>query len=648
MVSKLFFFLACAAASPLIKRDNNKVVEHLDNIGTSIDALNTDLSSYSGNPLSLAAIKLKTSANSLADVMGKAVSDVKLEPTPMSEAEAGELLKAVNRIKPKVKTITDTVMGKDFGAIKPIVKSEMSKFKDVETELEKELVNRVPVALQGEAKNQGEEMKASFNAAITKLVPIDSLPRRIELPKRGHRGPKSKHGCRQCKTRRIKCSEEKPVCLQCSKKSMTCEYGPSQAIATATTSNASTPRPQSVSATSGASPISALGRSPGEPADEETMLTEVFFATTTHLFSIYTGPCNPFMRLRKYIPHSRALHLAAQAMAAFTISGNQSSDKEKHMNRGLELQRLAYQEITRAMSDPNQAHSDATFAAVVHIGMTEPWHTMRSSESGVMHLKTSKVLICHRAESGRCMPPRFLTNLLIYWDLLVSLHSDTTHEGYTTGLLAGPAADAEASDYIDPTLGLAFDLFPVIIEMETFVRYVRLHPSPESLPMAHTLHHRLASWRPQVDGDRLIHCTGVFETASLQDILFTAEAYRQTALLLLFRMVPGMLATMQLHESALGLMASQVIRLIQAIQATSPVCTTHQWVLFVVSPDVNSMAERAFVRERMSGLLDKIGIEGIRDVMQYMEEVWRSTDAGVASSLWMEEIYRRRFFPLLG
>lgn len=103
--------------------------------------------------------------------------------------------------------------------------------------------------------------------------------------------------------------------------------------------------------------------------DEETILTDVFFRTSTHLFSIYTGRCNPFMRLRQYLPESQALRLAVQAMAALTISGYHSTEKNKHMDRGLELQRLAYRELSIALTDPITSLSDPTFAAVVHIGM---------------------------------------------------------------------------------------------------------------------------------------------------------------------------------------------------------------------------------------------------------------------------------------
>lgn len=401
--------------------------------------------------------------------------------------------------------------------------------------------------------------------------------------------------------------------------------------------------------------------SAGSASDEETILTNVFFQTSTHLFSIYTGSCNPFMRLKRHLSGSKALRLAVQAMAAQTISGYQSTDKAKHMDRGLELQRLAYRELSIALTDPISSLSDSTFAAVVHIGMTEPWHSLRSDQSGAMHLRTSKVLICQRVQTQTALPPRYLCNLLLYWDLLVSLHSDSSHEEYSSNmLLGGNHSEDEPIDYIDPTVGLGVHLFHEIVEMEHFLRFWRMQShasnvdSPQHLEMALGFQRSLSSWRPDLDATKLLGCTKVFESTSLQDILFTAEAYRQTALLLLYRMIPEVMghhdnSTHFNHQALLSQMASDIMKLLSAILISSPVCTTHEWILFVTAPDVASPQEREFVRDRMSGLLEKIGIIGIKEVMEYIEDVWEKIDRyEIDSSSWMDDMHERQWYPLLG
>lgn len=387
-------------------------------------------------------------------------------------------------------------------------------------------------------------------------------------------------------------------------------------------------------------------------SDEDAFLTNIFFQTSTHLFSIYTGECNPFMRLRQYLPDSKALRLAVQAMAALSVAGHQTGGHSPRMDQGLELQRLAYRQLSFALTDPVVSLSDSTFAAIVHIGMTEPWHSLRSDQSGAMHLRTSKVLICQRHMSNVDLPPRYLCNLLLYWDLLVSLHSESAHEGYTTEMLfQGNHSEEQPIDYIDPTTGVAQGLFKDIIEMENFLRHRRAHmlaglsAEPYQMEAAISIEHRLKTWQPKLDAQKLLGCLAVFETTSLQDILFTAEAYRQTALLLLYRSFPALVtsAQPQLRQSA-----TYIVKLLSAISPSSPVCTTHEWILFVTAPDISSQMERAFVRERMGGLLEKIGIIGIKEALDYIESTWAMIDSGGSSAAWMDEMHQRNWLPLLG
>lgn len=541
----------------------------------------------------------------------------------------------------------------------------------------------------------------------------------------GHRGPKSKTGCVTCKTRRIKCDETRPRCIQCHKKDLECVFLPpkvpghlrrvsrtvgtpdvpapdishnhkvhahsdDQASLAVVSRHLHTPRVSGQSTESDMTPslkynsdspsslfAQGLTRSLAhvynddnrmQPTnameytsgmmhldDEENYLTNIFFNTSTHLFSIYTGDCNPFMRLRRYLPESRALHLAIQAMAALSLAGHQYEDNTASMDRGLEIQRQAYRELSNALADPVKSLSDSTFAAIVHIGMTEPWHSLRSDQSGAMHLRTSKVLICQRHFSDASLPPKYLCNLLLYWDLLVSLHSDSSHEGYSTAmLLHGIHSENEPIDYIDPTVGLAQDLFSAIIEMEHFLREWRSYringqqASSKHLKTALLLKHQLSIWQPLLDSQKLLGCLEIFETTTLHHLLFTAEAYRQTALLLLQRSFPALIPAEAIPTRYLNETASSILRLLAAIPSTAPICTTHEWILFVTAPDVITTSERTFIEERMNGLLEKIGVIGIKEALHYIRSTWGMIDSGGPSSAWMDEMHKRNWLPLLG
>ncbi|KAH6647920.1 hypothetical protein BKA67DRAFT_694886 [Truncatella angustata] len=49
-----------------------------------------------------------------------------------------------------------------------------------------------------------------------------SAPRRRTVPRKGH--TKSRKGCHRCKSRKVKCSEQKPDCLQCQRLGYQCRY----------------------------------------------------------------------------------------------------------------------------------------------------------------------------------------------------------------------------------------------------------------------------------------------------------------------------------------------------------------------------------------------------------------------------------------
>ena len=89
----------------------------------------------------------------------------------MSEDEANKLLGAVNKLNPKIKQVTDSVAAKKeaFGAVKPIVKTEMQRFLATEEELAQGLVERVPAPMRATAEEERAKLSAYFNNALTAM-----------------------------------------------------------------------------------------------------------------------------------------------------------------------------------------------------------------------------------------------------------------------------------------------------------------------------------------------------------------------------------------------------------------------------------------------------------------------------------------------
>ena len=70
---------------------------------------------------------------------------------------------------------------------------------------------------------QGTAKPATATSSPASTAP--SAPaRRRPIPSKGHR--KSRRGCYSCKRRKVKCSEEQPVCADCGRMGFVCEYPP--------------------------------------------------------------------------------------------------------------------------------------------------------------------------------------------------------------------------------------------------------------------------------------------------------------------------------------------------------------------------------------------------------------------------------------
>src|SRR2546423_943477 len=60
----------------------------------------------------------------------------------------------------------------------------------------------------------------SSSRSVNQSSATANVPSRTRLP------PRSRTGCWTCRTRKVKCSEERPACVQCTRLGHTCDYSP--------------------------------------------------------------------------------------------------------------------------------------------------------------------------------------------------------------------------------------------------------------------------------------------------------------------------------------------------------------------------------------------------------------------------------------
>ncbi|PYI29066.1 hypothetical protein BP00DRAFT_247653 [Aspergillus indologenus CBS 114.80] len=94
---------------------------------------------------------------------------------------------------------------------------------------------------------------------------------------------KSRHGCLQCKQRRVKCDEHQPICSRCKAKDLPCSY---QAMSTA---SSSTPPDTGTASTAATSPETTIPTQPPFPCQAEPVLNsqdlELMVQWCTHTYA---------------------------------------------------------------------------------------------------------------------------------------------------------------------------------------------------------------------------------------------------------------------------------------------------------------------------------------------------------------------------
>lgn len=254
----------------------------------------------------------------------------------------------------------------------------------------------------------------------------------------GRHRPKTRTGCRSCKQRRVKCDETKPVCQNCTSRKIACLGYANQSHLSGSSS-------------------SRHSQSKNTGNYNTSHLYGYFFTHVAKLFSMYHGQQNPFAsKLRTLADESTALSCALQSMSALLISSRSRDDKVLS-STALDLQNKSFAALKVALSDADLARSDSTFAAVIMLGLSETWDTARRNSTSFHHLLAAKQLLAERYTTAGivALPPRYLIGMLVYWNTLVTLHTDTSNvESSEYSAAVSNSFAHEIIDTIDPILGL--------------------------------------------------------------------------------------------------------------------------------------------------------------------------------------------------
>ncbi|KAL8673246.1 MAG: hypothetical protein Q9168_002322 [Polycauliona sp. 1 TL-2023] len=269
------------------------------------------------------------------------------------------------------------------------------------------------------------------------------------------------------------------------------------------------------------------------------MLLMEFDQQTCGILSVKDGPTeNPWRTtIWPLAQDSPALYHAIISMTLFHTSRN----RHKMQYEGLVHVKQSVKHLASGIEN-GTIRVDAALATTLALAFSDSWD--RHISTGIAHLQGARAMIRHALANARSHTLtahetkrlRFLCNTWVYMDVIARLTSvdadDSTDFEWALDVSIGPM---EKQQQIDPLMGCASTLFPLIGRVANLVRRVRKTPqiSINNLSQANDLKTAVESWEAP-------DCFAAPEdqTSDIQHSLDTAEAYRWATLLYLHQAVP--------------------------------------------------------------------------------------------------------------
>lgn len=361
-------------------------------------------------------------------------------------------------------------------------------------------------------------------------------------------------------------------------------------------------------------------------AGSPEMLMLGFDTQTCGILSVKDGPTeNPWRtHVWPLARESPALYHAISSMAAFHSSKLKPSMKVE----GMEHMRRSIRHLATGIEN---MRTDTALATTLVLAFSESWDVHVST--GIKHLRGAKVLVDQAMTRHRqnCINGeelvrlRFLYNTWVYMDVIARLTNIDEDDSNTFDMkLWVPLEPFGTSTEVDPLMGCASTLFPLIGRVANLVRRVRKSDSNSIniISQANELKTLLEIWEPPT----------FFEppedpTSDIQDSLQTAEAYRWATLLYLHQAVPEIP----------GLSASQLAKKVLVYLATVPpgsrAIIVQIYPLLAAGCEASNLEDRAWVEDRWTMMSRRMLIGNVDRCLEVVKEVWRRRDAAEAKLL---------------
>lgn len=268
---------------------------------------------------------------------------------------------------------------------------------------------------------------------------------------------------------------------------------------------------------------------------------------------------------------------------------------------------------------------DAAISTTLVLAFAESWDVHIST--GINHIRGAKLLINQALVQHQNKPKqgeewtrlKFLCNTWIYLDVIARLTSaddDDSNEVDAIYDSIHTAGHMETS--LDPLMGCAHSLFPIIGRVATLVRKVRRvgRTNPDLISQALHLRCQLREWAPPSYVENPED-----ETTSPRDSIRTAIAYQYATLLYLHQAVP------EIPSLSALVLAKRALCELAAVEPSSRSCIIHIYPLMAAGCEMIEEEDQAWVMQRWELLSSRMKLGIIDKSLTVTKELWARRDA---------------------
>lgn len=258
-----------------------------------------------------------------------------------------------------------------------------------------------------------------------------------------------------------------------------------------------------------------------------------------------------------------------------------------------------------------------------------------------------------KAYSGQVIPP-FLTHCLCWVETLTSFVADIQHV-----VVSSPTAYARLvagggkSTVVDPLLGTWASLMPSICQVGVITRRLRKdNYSGQFNELIQCVETDLLEWEHVYPLRSDEQETAQPPTIKPSEFHTVAEAYRRTALLILYKYSPSLLRSrvsarpdLESSEEFLSELAHSVFGLLRRIPIGNKLWHVCSLPILSAAQLMTESSDRDFILSVKGVIKDNIQLPTCDKVTMLLKDVWARRDAGL--DVWWMDVLDEEEFPIL-